>query len=69
MEKGEIIKIIFEKLEKLGCEIECESWFDEEAVEGTRITTKQGREIKVYGWYHSDIDLEELLEELIKRED
>jgi hypothetical protein len=54
---------VFELLELLGFDVTKESWFDEEGIEGTRITAPNGSEYAIYGW-DSDCDIDELIEKI-----
>jgi hypothetical protein len=52
-------------MEHLDCKFHKEFWFDEEGIEGTRITLPNDSEIQVYG-HDENIDIDEVLAELDK---
>lgn len=54
---------VFELLEELGYSIEKESWYDEDGVEMTRITTPTNKEYCISGWGNY-CDIEDLISEI-----
>lgn len=56
---------IFELLEIIGWDVQKESWYDEEGIEGTRLISPDDEEFCIYGW-DNDCELDELIKELEK---
>jgi hypothetical protein len=63
----EEMKKVFELLELLGFEINKETWYEEEGIEGTRVIAPDGKEYTVYGW-GDDCEIDELIENARKKQ-